>query len=114
MILVWRHPTPRRFRLVTGLGVWQVSYAVKKGWDVQQFDVNNAFLHGDLYEEVYLKPPRGYPSCPSLVCKLNKSLNGLNKLLANGMTTFQVSWSKKGILDQQMTILCSLNYNVWA
>ena len=54
--------------------------ATTKAWLIHQLDINNAFLHGSLPEEVYMLPLDGYTkAAPGQVCRLRRSLYGLKQ-----------------------------------
>lgn len=58
-----------------------LSLVVSHGWSLKQIDIQNAFLHGVLNAEVYMKQPPGYEDSfyPHYLCKLDKSLYGLKQ-----------------------------------
>ncbi|XP_060971854.1 retrovirus-related Pol polyprotein from transposon RE1 isoform X2 [Cannabis sativa] len=58
-----------------------IAVAVHFGWDIQQLDVDNAFLNGILKETVYMTQPEGFvdPQYPHYVCHLKKALYGLKQ-----------------------------------
>jgi hypothetical protein len=58
-----------------------LSIGISKRWSMCQLDVQNAFLHGYLEEEVYMEQPPGYEDMtkPGYVCKLDKALYGLKQ-----------------------------------
>ncbi|RDX85859.1 putative helicase CHR10, partial [Mucuna pruriens] len=58
-----------------------LAMVVIRHWPLHQLDIKNAFLHGDLDEEIYTEQPPGFVAWgeSGLVCKLCRSLFGLKQ-----------------------------------
>ena len=59
-----------------------IAFSAARKWPLFQMDVKNAFLNGELSEEVYMKLPPGYshpPGFPHRVCRLWWALDGLKQ-----------------------------------
>jgi Reverse transcriptase (RNA-dependent DNA polymerase) len=74
--------------------------AASRGWPLYQLDVNNAFLHGDLNEEVYMRVPLGYDfqqeNNRQVICRLPKSLYGLKQASRNWYSKFSKALQEFG------------------
>ena len=68
---------------VTRLGTIRslLAMGVKRNMSIHQMDVTNAFLNGNLKEDIYMRQPEGFeePSREDQLCHLHKSLYGLKQ-----------------------------------
>lgn len=73
-----------------------LSIVANFNWPLQQYNVKNAFLHGDLREEVYMPMLSGNnaPNDANVVCKLKKALYGLKKTLYR-LKQSSRAWSRR-------------------
>ena len=80
-----------------------LSLAVNQDWPLYQLDVKNAFLNGDLEEEVYMIIPPGLEnrSNQKLVCRLKKSLYGLKQSPRAWFDRFTRTLTDNGYLQCQ-------------
>lgn len=58
-----------------------LSLVVSHNWSLRKIDIQNAFMHGVLHENVYMKQPLGFEDKqhPEFSCKLDKSPYGLKQ-----------------------------------
>lgn len=102
-------------KMTTARIMLQVS--ATKNWELHQMDFHNAFLHGHLDEEVYMKLPPGFTStAPGQVCRLKKSLYGLRQAprcwfakLSSALKEFDYSLSNLARGDKVMYVLVSID-----
>jgi len=77
-----------------------ISCATNFDWPLYQLDVKNAFLHGDLHEEVYMEILPGFATAQTKgkVLRLKKSLYGLKQ-------------SPRAWFDRFKRAMCGMGYS---
>ena len=79
-----------------------LSLAANLDWPLHQLDIKNAFLNGDLDEEVYMTIPPGFEkSNKGQVCKLMKSLYGLKQSPRAWFDRFTTEIKRQGYQQAQ-------------
>jgi hypothetical protein len=73
-----------------------LAVAASRHWSLCQMDVKNAFLNGDLSEEVYMQLPPGLSHSTNKVCRLRRALYGLKQAPRAWFAKFSTTISRLG------------------
>lgn len=84
---------PETFRIL-------LTVASMRNYEVRHFDFKTAFLNGSLKEEIYLRPPQGFPN-EGKVYRLRKSLYGLKQAAKVWNDTIHGALIKCGCIQSQ-------------
>ena len=88
-----------------------LAIAASQSWRLHQMDVKNAFLHGDLQEEIYIKLPSSMTtSSPHDVCKLKRSLYMLKQAPRTWLRSFAVHFFPSVLHKVNMILLSSFTH----
>ena len=75
-----------------------LAVAAASKWDIFQMDVKNAFLNGNLSEEIYMQPPPGHSVESNKVCHLRRALYGLKQAPRAWFAKFSSTISRLGYM----------------
>jgi hypothetical protein len=88
-----------------------LAIAAKQDWEIENLDIDTAFLNADIKERIYLQQPKGFETDPpeegsQLVCQLHKALYGLKQASCNWNRTID-GWLKKNGLQPTNSDPCA-------
>ena len=78
--------------------------AVEKDWEVQQINIKNTYLYGDLDKEIFMEAPQGYDIPDGHVLLLKKALYGLKQAGCQWYLTLKDKMAKFGLKQVKLEL----------
>jgi transposase InsO family protein len=87
-----------------------LAFAASMKWDIKQFDVKGAYLHGLLKELIFMDQPRGFDDGSGRVCKLIRTLYGLRQAGNVWNREFNAAMKEIGFIQLKADPCCYLRH----